>query len=289
VIALSSTAGMLAALRTAQRIDFSAYVLWPGPVERALEDAARRGAEVRVRLQGRLYRGTAEMRKDNSDAYHRLKKSGADVQMVDRTNADGPALHLKAAVCDGVAFLDDCNWNGGDVVIRDDNRGDVAAVSDAALHQPGRAARRLALDKTDALDQEANVLESSDSRRVDVETEAISKSRVSKAVRTLARAGVHCRLLVSTNCMREYHKEIASLQKDGVDIRAVAKSEKFALAGDRAWVGSADATSPYHDRDQIEWGMDTHDSRIVDALQARFNENWRNAKAIQSRSAGNKT
>jgi phosphatidylserine/phosphatidylglycerophosphate/cardiolipin synthase-like enzyme len=271
---------MLAAMRTSRRIDFSAYVLWPGPVERALENAARRGTEVHVRLEGRLYHGTPEMRKDNSDALHRLQKLRVDAKMVDRADADGPRMHLKAAVCDGAAFLDDCNWNGGDIVIRDDNPEDVAAVRAAALHRPEDPPPGLALNKTAALQQEAGVLGKSRATQVDVETEAVGKTGVSKVLRALAARGVRCRLLLSQHSVKSDFKTIASLERDGVEIRALAKSEKFAVAGDRAWVGSADATSPYYNRDQIEWGIGTRDSRIVDALQRRFDANWRRAKTV---------
>lgn len=280
MIAISSTAGMLAAMRTARRIDFSAYVLWPGPVERALESAAKRGAEVHVRLEGRLYHGTAGMREANSDALHRLHQVKADVRMVDRTNADGPPLHLKAAVCDDDAYLDDCNWNGGDAVIRDDDAADVAAVRAAALHCPEDPPPGLALDKTTALRQEAGVLEKSHATQVDVETEAIGGTGVSKAIRELAARGVRCRLLLSNNSVKSNFKAIASLERAGIEVRALSKSEKFAVAGDRAWIGSADATSPFLDPDQIEWGLGTCDSRIIDALQARFNANWREAKKV---------
>lgn len=273
---------MLAALGTARRIDFSAYVLWRGPVERALEGAAARGAEVHVRLEARLFHPSAKMRADNVYALRRLRALGADAKAVDRTDAAGPALHLKAAVCDGAAYLDDCNWNAGDAVIRDADARDVAALRVAALHQPAVSLPGLALNKADALDQEARTLENTHAARVDVETEAINKGAVATALRDLAKRGVHCRLLLSSQCIEDYHQTAALLQKAGVEVRVVEKSEKFAVAGGSAWIGSADATSAYRDGDRIDWGISTRDSSVAGALQNRFTSNWRKGRPLST-------
>lgn len=271
---------MLAAMRTARRIDFSAYVLWPGPVERALEAAAARGAEVHVRLEGRLYHPTAAMTRDNAEAIRRLRALHADAALVDCSDADGPPLHVKAGVCDGTAFLDECNWNSGDMVIRDDGKRDAAAIRDAALHRPAASQPGISLDKRDALAQEASLLESSDAKSIDIETEALGFSYVTVAIHNLLASGVRCRVLVSENSVKSSVKAIAALEKEGVEIRAVEKSEKLATAGDAAWIGSADATSPHPDGDRVDWGKTTHDRRIVRALHARFEANWARSKRV---------
>ena len=246
-----------------------------------MEAAAQRGAEVHVRLQGRLFHGTRTMRARNRDAVRRLRAAHADARCVDRTSGTGPELHMKAAVCDGVAYLDDCNWNARDAVIRDDRSADVEAIRRAADHGDDDGTPALALNKRRALDLEAAVLLRARAERVDVETESLRSSAVSSAIRTLAARGVRCRLLVSDNELAEMRPTLAALEKIGVQVRAVSASEKFAVAdGSHAWIGSANATSPYYNGDCIDWGLRTSDAHIVNALQKRFDANWRHGRPL---------
>lgn len=282
---LASTARMLCALRSARSVTFSAYVLRPGPVERALEAAAGRGARVQVRLDGYLWGGSRAMAEANRDVVRALRRAGADARLVHLADADGPGLHMKAAVCDGRAFLDDCNWNmTGDTVVRDDTPADVRAIRNAALQRDVPMAGNLRLTKADALAGEAAVLRAHVKKAV-VETEALHSSSISSALRKLAQAGAHCRLLVSEREAahdKQTQRMMASLKKAGVDVRTVRSSEKLAVAGaSRAWVGSADATSTYYDGDRIDWGLGTRAPHLVRALQARFNSHWKSAKPLR--------
>jgi phosphatidylserine/phosphatidylglycerophosphate/cardiolipin synthase-like enzyme len=279
MVSLSSTADMLRAVRSARNITFSAYVLRPGPVEQALEAAAKRGAHVRVRLDGYLWGGTKSMSASNRQSVRALRAAGADARLVHREDGDGPGLHIKAAVCDGVAFLDDCNWNlAGDTVLRDTAQSHVSAVRRAALQRDVAPAGSLSLTKADALQSEAAALERARSKNLEVETESLHVSAVSGALRRLAQQGMRCRVLVSERALRSDRKmqrEIASLERAGVDVRATRSSEKFAIAGDRVCIGSADATSTNHDADRIEWCIRTAKPSIVRELKARFAERWR--------------
>lgn len=272
---------MLAAVESARRIDFCAYFLPSPRVEQALEAAARRGAEVHVRLEGRLFRGTRAMNARNSDALRRLRAAHADAKYVDRAASTGPGMHMKAAVCDAVAYLDDCNWNVRDAVIRDDRSGDVRAIRNASQLRSAGGTPSLALNKRRALDLEAAVLLHAHPKRVDVETESLSSSAVTSAIRTLAGKGVRCRLLVSARELAQMRPDLLSLEKLGVQVRTVSVSEKLAIADrSRAWIGSANATSPYYNGDCIDWGLRTSDAHIADALQKRFNANWRHGHAV---------
>ena len=69
-------------------------------------------------------------------------------------------FHLKAAVCDGVAYLDDRNWTkrGPEIVIADDAPDDVALVRDALA-----GARRCRRDSGDAQRRRAGARDSSSS------------------------------------------------------------------------------------------------------------------------------
>ncbi|HEY9179495.1 MAG TPA: phospholipase D-like domain-containing protein, partial [Candidatus Baltobacteraceae bacterium] len=186
------------------------------------------------------------------------------------------------AVCDRVAYLDDCNWNSADTVIRDDNPAHVRAIRRAVLGGGPARAGSLALRKDVALKGEAKVIAHA-AREADVETETLGASVVSGALRRLAKAGVHCRLLVSQWCADDDlgRKRIASLEKDGVQVRAVKSGEKLAVAGNRAWAGSANATSSFKKCNYIDWGLSTRDPRIVRDLHARFTEHWNEATPVE--------
>jgi HKD family nuclease len=118
---------------------------------------------------------------------------------------------------------------------------------------------------------------------VDLETEELGSSVVSKTLRQLASAGVRCRVLVSERAYKGQaatHTAAVSLQKAGVDVRTVRSSEKFETDGDRVWIGSTNATSPHFDADCIEWSLTSSNKYIAHAVQARFNANWQHAKPV---------
>lgn len=280
MIALSSTARMLTAVRSAHTITFSAYFLHPGAVVSALAAAKERGAQVAVRVDAAPFQETPGMKAATLRALTELRAAGVDARAI-KPDARGRGLHLKAAVLDGVAYLDDCNWNTADTVVRDENPAHVRAIRRAMSGQAPDRVGSLVLDKAAALRDEASVL-SRAKRVVDVETESVGVSCVSGELRRLATAGVHCRLLVSDQCARDSieQKRIASLEAAGVQVRAVRANEKLAVCGDRGWVGSADATCAYRSDDYIDWGISTRDPKIVRALRAGFNARWRAAKPV---------
>ena len=254
-------------------------MLQPGRTLRALEAAARGGALVRVRLEGRPYGGGSDaLARVNQRAAARLRKAGALVTFADRTGDGTPALHMKALVCDGVAYLDDRNFpNGCDTIIRDDCKRDARAVVAAANGIPARSAT-LALTKKDAENREASLLDrAAPGSEADVSTESFGlASSVYSALRRAARRGVHCRLLV---CDRDVTPQcrhaLALMRSYGVDVRAGASAEKIAVVGGTgAWIGSANATSSYYAGGTIDWGLRTDARPIVRALRRRFEEAW---------------
>jgi hypothetical protein len=280
VVRLSSTAAVLQALHRARQVTFSSYILHPGDVENALVAAAKRGARVHVRLDGDLFGGSAQMHKDNVNAVKALRSAGADAKLVHMTDAEGPSLHMKAAVCDGVAFLDDANWNGwNDMVIRDTDSAHVRAIRRAALQNDHAPVGTLSLTKKDALLSEARVI--GHAKRgdvVDVETEELHACAVTSALRKAAGAGARCRVLVSEFAARKdpgTQASAASLKKAGIDVRMVRSSEKLAVtAGSRAWIGCADATSIYRNEGRIEWSLTRVPPAVVHAVRKRFDAHW---------------
>lgn len=286
MIAASSTGAMLDALRAARHVTFSTWFLHDGPVERALVAAAKRGAGVHVRLDGYLYGGTRAMMQANRTAVRTLRAAGADAALVHRTDCDGPDLHLKAAVCDGVAYLDDRNWNGaGDTVLRDGNPRHVRAIRQAAAWHDCDRAGSLSLTKTDALEDERRVLAyAPHCREADVESELLHPSAVTSALRKLAARGVHCRVLISARTFASdaaTRATVRSLQQVGIDVRSAPSSEKLAILGrTRAWIGSAQATATRYDGDEIDWSLHGSDARFVRLVRARFNAHWRDSTPL---------
>ncbi|MDB5029028.1 MAG: hypothetical protein JWO66_2717, partial [Candidatus Eremiobacteraeota bacterium] len=117
-LSLSSVPDVLARIAAARDVAFGAYFLPRGPMRDALAGAAQRGAHVAVTLQADPYRNPFGAR-CNADAARLLRDAGAAVTLLP---SDRAPFHLKAAVCDGVAYLDDRNWTlrGPEIVVKDD-------------------------------------------------------------------------------------------------------------------------------------------------------------------------
>lgn len=277
MISPAATADLVRALATARSVTFSSYLLYPGPVLDALETAARRGARVDVRLEGRPFRNPWGARQ-NAATLARLQAAGADAQRARN-------LHIKAAVVDGVAFLDERNFTvRGDVLVRDDAPADVRATRDAMLgERRDPPSATFAAQKDAALDLEERTLASGEPGDVVVvETESFGYGKqIYPELAALAKAGRHVRLLVNARSLQRSPRAqsaVAHLESDGVDVRATSSTEKFALAGSHGWIGSADATYDVaHERD---WGLRTDDADIVNRLRTTFEHNWKTAKAL---------
>ncbi len=251
VISLSSQKQVSRAIKNAQSVLLTAYMLRPGRMLDALEDAARRGARVTVRLEGRPYAdATGELAATNRAAIKVLRRLGADAKLADTNARNGPALHMKAAICDGVAYLDDRNWPGrGDTIVRDDFRADVAAIESAALQRRADHTQEFWTNKRDALWAERRLLAgATNAKPVDVESESFGTgSGAYGALKLLARSGVACRLVVARRDLNDKSKRaLASLAQAGVAVRVSDCDEKMAIVDrTRAWTGSANATSSY--------------------------------------------
>lgn len=257
---------MLRAVAAARKVVLFSYILSPG-MDRALEDAARHGACVRVRLNGCFHDSPALLRA-NREAVRRLRALHVDARLVQ--DRGGAPLHVKAAVCDGVTFLDDCNWRAGgrDTIVR-----------------AGRSLRGVQLDKCDALDAEGALLRGSHGGIVEAETESLGYSPVYSALKQLAQRGVHCRLLISKFGLQgTYYAAAQHLAAAGVDVRVADSDEKFALTASRAWIGSANATSYYYHPDQPDWGARTSNAQLLRALHEKFARNWSNSTTLPASS-----
>ncbi len=290
MITLDTAAGFIGTLGNARRIAITAYTLHDGRVLRALEDAARRGADVRVRVEADPFDDPAgTLHRDNAAALAALRAAGAHAEA---SGPGEPVLHLKAAVVDGVAWLDDRNWaaGGAERIVRDTDPDDVAAVASAVAGGPGADAH-LATTKAAAQQLEAGVIAGAGSGPLLLESESFGNGAIYNALLHRAEAHLPARLIVAGREVAEAgsrteRAHLARLAALGVEVRAGDPrhgdlDEKLAVAGDTAWVGSANAT---YARDaagaQRDWGLTTRDPGIVDGLRAAFERNWTAARPL---------
>ncbi len=271
MLALTTTAAVIGSLASAKNVEVAAYTLG-GPVLRALEVAAERGAHVTVRLEEDPYGDRRSgLGKLNARIAAQLRRAGADAALVD-------PIHAKTISIDGTLYLDEKNWRADDLVLREDDPREAAAIP---------------MRKSDALAQEARLLagaQSSDG--VIAESESFGAGNDAyAALQRLGRAGVAPRLLVNAGDLGGSARERAILEDlvdDGVRVRVCDDSAKLAIAGDRAWLGSANATYAGGTWDMPDWGVCTGDSQIASAVRARLEFEWsaaRDFKAPRSRTA----
>jgi hypothetical protein len=218
-----------------------------------------------------------------------LQAAGAGAAL---TGPAEPTLHLKAAVVDGVAWLDDRNWasSGAERIVRDTAADDVAAVRSAVAGGPG-ADGHLATTKAGALRLEADVIRQSGNAPLQVESESFGTGPVYNALLHRAQAGLPTHLIVAGREVAEAsggleRKRLARLAALGVEVRVGDPQrgdldEKLAIGGSDGWVGSANATVAFgRFGEQRDWGMATRTPSIVDDLRASFERNWRAARPL---------
>lgn len=266
----------------ASRVALSAYTLDPrGEMVRALDAAAARGAHVSVTLEGFAGRADArELRRVALANARDLRAHGAHVRLGVGRDEE---VHLKAAVVDGTAYLDDRNWAArGETIVATTQPDEVAAIRDAIDGRP-RDAGDLATDKRSALAREAEAIRRGGDH-VDLETESFGPGIVAAALRERAAAGAHVRVLVNDRIASERRANgeralLRELERAGVEIRMSPASEKLCVAGDRGWVGSANAT--FAGEPMTDWGLTVDDPSLLGTLARTFEHNWNAARPWQ--------
>lgn len=241
------------------------------PIQKALLKAARTNhAHVVVTLQRDPYRAPEAVALNAASA-RALRRAGAHVRLLD---LDRSAFHLKAAVCDGVAYLDNRNWPKKDaqIVVADDAPRDVALLRAALTGRGAGSSRTLALRKDVALARETALIRRAGSAPVFVESENIGASPLARALQAHAAHGART-VLILGNWRDSRPAEgalIDKLRAAGVDVRETGTNAKMALAGDQVWIGSANATGAYDDRtaSQADWGVVTGVKALVNAVRA---------------------
>ncbi len=286
-VALSTTAALIEAAGRASSIRLAAYTLGNRRLADALEAAAARGAQVRIVLARAPNEDPAgAIAARNAATVGQLRSRGVDAALSDPAH---PSPHLKAAVVDGVAYLDDANFrtDGAETVVRDPDPADVAAIEAVMNGGDDRVfAGALRLRKRDALADEAATIAAGAGHAIAVESESFgSGSFVYGALKARALAHDPVRLLVAGRELRSDRSgreraALRTLAAAGVDVRVTDSNEKLAVAGGGGWVGSANATFAGNDED--DWGLSTRDPATVEALRERFARNWEAARALDT-------
>jgi hypothetical protein len=262
MLQLSSTDAAIASIESGKQVFVEAYTLH-GPVLRALEDAARRGARVTVELERAPFDDAKRhLGSENARIAAELAQAGADARLED-------PIHAKTISVDGTLFLDEKNWHEDDIVLRDD---DAASIP---------------MTKREALDQEAQLLcHARSCDGVIVESESFGAGNATySALKALALAGAAPRLLVSERDLRGSPRERAALKhlaQNGVCVRVCKDSAKLAVAGNRAWLGSANATYADGKWAMPDWGLCTDDVEIVRSVRQRLEHEWAGAREFRS-------
>ncbi len=289
MIRLSTAGEVAAAVCGARSVDVLAYTLQRGALLDALESAALRGAGVRVRLEGAPFGSRADgFARYNRGIVRELRRCGADAHLARATPAarDEPPVHAKALVADGRLFLDDRNWGKNDFIVADGDPNAAAEVAGAIGGEiPSDSSDApFALSKSGALRREAELLRGARTGDdVVVESESFGAGNpVYAALDELARKGGNPRLLVSAReaSGASEHGALAKLARDGAVVRVTSATEKFALAGTNAWLGSANASPAFGKLDMLDWGVCTNDAETVAAARARVEARWSSAKTL---------
>jgi hypothetical protein len=278
MIQSSSTGRVLAAISSAHRIDVLSYLLH-GRMLDALEAAARRGAHVTVRLESQpTGEGADALARENRQVAAALRRAGAQAHCT-------RGVHAKAIAAGDTVFLDDRNWNDGDRVVSEHSLAAARAVR-AAAERGNAAGEAPLLSKRDALEREARLIErAAAGADVICESESLGAHNVvCTALLERARRGEHPRVLANARTARDPKEraELELLEQSGVLVRLTSAAEKFASDGTRAWLGSANATSPYGRGAMLDWGEMTKSRALVADLRSAFEARWRSAKALDA-------
>jgi phosphatidylserine/phosphatidylglycerophosphate/cardiolipin synthase-like enzyme len=268
----------LAAISTARRIDVLSYLLH-GQILDALEAAARRGAHVTVRLESQPTGGGAgALARENRRAAAALRCAGAQAYC-------SRGIHAKAIAVGDAVFFDDRNWNDGDRVVSEHSVTEARAVR-AAAKRGNAAGEAPSLSKRDALEREAQlIVHAAPGADIICESESLGAHNVvCAALLARARRGEHPRVLANAGIARDPKEraELELLVQAGVLVRLTSAAEKFASDGSRAWLGSANATSPYGRGAMLDWGETTRARSLVADVRSTFESRWRSAKTLDA-------
>lgn len=262
-VTLASPTQVAARIAQANEIAFGSYFV-PRTMRDVLTAAAERGAHVEVTLEEAPYEDkTGGLARLNAASAAALRAAGATVHLL---SPDAAPYHIKAAICDGVAYLNDRNWpTQGATIVADDDACDVALVREAIAGRGG-ADDALATRKDVAIAREAALIDGAGKAPVVVATESFGAGAISAALRRHAALGAPTTLIVNRHQAKP--ALLAGLERAGVAVKNSVSNEKLVLAGDAVWLGSANATYAGGDgAAQTDWGLISRDPGVVAAVR----------------------
>ena len=289
MIALTNRADLIGAIGRARRVQLASWMLGrKSPVVVALEDAADRGADVHVTLERAPFVSDPARREKlqqlNLKTVRALQQHHVDARLSGEHDAP---LHLKAAVIDGRAFLAQRNWAAGEMIVTSSDTGDVGAIASAIEAKPPHDTAGLALRKDRALELEAALIrDAPPGTAIECATESFGESPISDALLERARRGeTKMRLALNGSALtsrfdRASAQTLEALRAAGVEVRRSKANEKVCVAGDQAWLGSANASRG--EGGTLDWGLCTGNPAILAALHDRFEASWKEAMPLRA-------
>jgi hypothetical protein len=288
MIGFATQNDLVGAIDRARRVDLASWMLdRRNPIFDALEDAGDRGCDVHVTLDGAPWNPSAEKRVQLQRANQAIVADLAQHHVNANLTADHSApFHLKAAVVDGLTYLAQRNFAKAETLLTSPDPADAGAIESAVARQP-HDAPGLALRKDRALALEAALIrDAAPGTRIECETESFGVSCISDALLERARRGeTNMRLILNRGALtsrfeRDSARTLDALRAAGVEVQRSHANEKFCVAGDAAWAGSANATEG--EPNTVDWGLRSRDPALVTSLQARFERNWKICGAVDS-------
>jgi cardiolipin synthase A/B len=270
-----------------QSIDLEVYIVTDDVILQSLEEAQRRGVDVRVILEEQPFGGGG----GQEEIFARLESAGIAVRW---GNPVFRFSHIKTMVIDdAVAIIMNqnltqsaftANREFGVVTNRPDAVQDAATIFDADWtrgEEPDPGA--LVVSPTNARDQ---LLALVDGARVslDLYAEVLRDPQLLDALGEAARRGVRVRIIVSPSA--DFAAEVKELTASGVEIRLSSSlyihAKLIVADGERAFIGSQNLSATSLDQNR-ELGIVVDDPVNLSRLTRTFGIDFRAAAPLERR------
>jgi cardiolipin synthase len=272
------------------------YLLTEKHVIQGLEEAAHRGLDVRVMLEGHPY-GSGSI--SPTQTIDRLNAAGVKAKT---TNPAFALTHEKGMIIDGkTAYIMTCNLTlsalGGsssttnrEYGLIDNNSQDVQAVTNIFNADWNRA---------DAQFSDPNLVVSPVNSRnaftalingthktLLIEAEEMQDSNIEQAIVNAARRGVHVQVILpsSNGSSNDSNRDgISTIQQGGAQVKEDAHyymHAKIIVAdGQKAFVGSENISTASLERNR-ELGLVVADQNVITTLQQTFQQDWGDSQSV---------
>ncbi|MFI5268406.1 MAG: phosphatidylserine/phosphatidylglycerophosphate/cardiolipin synthase family protein [Chloroflexota bacterium] len=275
---------LLAELNGASKsIDLTMYLLTDKPVVAALENAQRRGVQVRTLLEQHPF-GEGQ---GNGDTYTRLLRGGVAVRW---TGPRFKLTHEKAAVIDGrealiltlnlTASAFSRNREYGAVDRTPEDVSEVASLFNADWNRIAYAPSRPDLVVSpDNARTKLLALIGQAGRQLDVESEEVQDAGLEQALIDAAKRGVSVRVVLSPaqSGPDANAKGVQRLRSGGVQVHAMRKpyvhAKIFVADSQAAFVGSENISSQSLDGNR-ELGLILSQPGAVARMESTFEQDW---------------